>query len=82
MKNIYTSLTENNGEEGILKGLVDENEIQDLLANPFNISGNNIKVRKRTNGACTQFRFSLKVIYFIKLLRYFFNKRLCYTING
>ena len=43
MKNIYTSLTENNGEEGILKGLVDENEIQDLLANPFNISGNNIK---------------------------------------
>ena len=47
MKNIYTSLTENNGEEGILKGLVDENEIQDLLANPFNISGNNIKVGRR-----------------------------------
>ena len=48
MKNIYTSLTEDNDEEGILKGLVDDNQIQDLLANPFNISGNNIKVKRHS----------------------------------
>ncbi len=44
MKNIYKSLTEDDGEEGILKNLIDDQEMKELLTNPFHITGSNIKV--------------------------------------
>ncbi len=46
MKDIYRSLTENNGEAGILKNLLDEDELNDLKTNPFHITGTDIRVRK------------------------------------
>jgi hypothetical protein len=45
MKNIYKSLTEDDGEEGILKNLIDDQEMKELLTNPFHITGSNIKVK-------------------------------------
>ncbi len=46
MKDIYRSLTENNGEAGILKNLLDEDELNDLKTYPFHITGTDIRVRK------------------------------------
>ena len=44
MKDIYRSLTENNGEAGILKNLFEENELDVLKTNPFHITGTDIRV--------------------------------------
>lgn len=49
MKDIYRSLTENDGESGILKSLLEENELEALKTNPFHITGNDIRVRKLFN---------------------------------
>ena len=43
MKDIYRSLTENNGEAGILKNLFEENELDDLKTNSFHITGSDIR---------------------------------------
>ena len=55
MKDIYRSLTENNGEAGILKNLLEEDELDALKTNPFHITGTDIRVRK-------QFGLFLKVL--------------------
>jgi hypothetical protein len=44
MKDIYRSLTENGGEAGILKNLLEENELEELRSNPFHITGTDIRV--------------------------------------
>ena len=54
MKDIYRSLTENDGEAGILKSLLEENELEALKSNPFHITGNDIRVGDlfRLNRSC------------------------------
>jgi len=42
MQNIYQSLTE---KDGVLKSLFTEEEMRDLLSNPFHITRTNIRVR-------------------------------------
>jgi len=42
MKNIYESLTDS---EGVLKSFFSEDELKDLLSNPFHITRNNVMVR-------------------------------------
>jgi hypothetical protein len=48
MKNIYNSLTD---DEGILKNLVDDDDIgiKELLSNPFHITRNGVRVRRIAN---------------------------------
>jgi hypothetical protein len=45
MKDIYRSLTENGGEAGILKSLLEETELEELKTNSFHITGTDIRVR-------------------------------------
>ena len=58
MKDIYRSLTENNGEAGILKNIFEENELDVLKTNPFHITGTDIRV------SFFVYKF---LIYFLKL---------------
>lgn len=44
MMDIYRSLTEDDGEAGVLKSLSDESDLESLRQNPFHITKSNIKV--------------------------------------
>ena len=46
MREIYKSLTEHDGQAGVLKPLLSEPDLEALRQNPFHISGSNIQVKQ------------------------------------
>lgn len=46
MMDIYKSLTEDDGQAGILKALLNEPELDALMKNPFRITESDVKVSK------------------------------------